>query len=540
MRHLIAVALTLGLAAPALQAADLTPGERTITVAADQAVGDCYRFWGVGNFVEPHSLLDPKKIKAAHDCGPLITEFNLVYLLGGRWKGENQWFLGLDAEGKVRTDFTGMIAQLKAARDAGYAVRIVLDNVPDSMSDPPQANAYGNTAPPKDERVWGQYVEAAVRAMVTAFGRETVAGWSFRAGTEPDLRPGHWAGTREQYFAHYDHTVEAVRRVLPEAIVGPGNILKPGRAPRPDRPARPGRGAGRWGLDIIDHAATGTNACTGKAGTPMDVFSCSWYSGVGGSASGLDRAVSVMRERLRKYPQFANVQIEIGEHAVLGDGKGHRLYAGETTEWSASFCAAMADHVYAQGVRQVFQWDHATYGVLHPRGRVLEMLERMVGGKRLAVTVEGKSSAECGALACRKGDDLWILVYNHRPEREPNINETVHLAVGDGRMKTGTAWSLSEWLVDHDRSVWAYEFEADCKAAGVKPLPKAGLYEGAVLRLYGKPGVEVWQKNAAKYAKMSEMGHPRDGEPLAVGEGQCRMDIEMAGHSVRLIRLSPP
>ena len=60
------------------------------------------------------------------------------------------------------------------------------------MSDPPQENTYGNTAPAKDVRVWGKYVEGAARAMVDAFGRETVARWWFRVGTEPDLAPGHW------------------------------------------------------------------------------------------------------------------------------------------------------------------------------------------------------------------------------------------------------------------------------------------------------------------------------------------------------------
>ncbi len=66
-------------------------------------------------------------------------------------------------------------------------------------------------------------------------------------GTEPDLRPAHWAGTREEYFAHYDYTVEAVRSVLPDARIGPGNILNP-------------RYSKRWGLDIIDHLAKGANA----------------------------------------------------------------------------------------------------------------------------------------------------------------------------------------------------------------------------------------------------------------------------------------
>ena len=519
--------------AEAPAAPDLVPGERTITVDADRAVGTCYSFWAVGNFNKPYLVLDAKSMKEYRNAVPLVTELNLVYFLGGRDEEHNRWFLGVGPDGKVRTDFAGMIAQLKAALDAGYTPRIVLDNVPHAMSDPPQPNFYGNTAPPKDERLWHQYVEAAVRAMVKAFGRETVSRWRFRVGTEPDLRPGHWAGTREQYFAHYDYTVDAVTRVLPEAIIGPGNILNPGSG-------RGARSRGRWGLDIIDHAGAGTNACTGKTGTRMTIFSCSWYARVGRPVARFDEAMRAMRDRLGRYRQFADVPVEVGEFAVLHDERGRRLWAGDTTEWSASFYAALADRVYAQGVQQLYEWDHATGGVFHPRGRVIEMLARMAGGRRVAVTVEAESAANCAAIACRKGDDLFVLLYNHRPRREDTVRENVHLAVQDARMKAGDAWRLSEWMIDRQHGVWAYAFEADCEAAGVKPLPRAGRYEGSPMRLYGEPGREVFRRNADKYARLAAMPMTKENVAVPVGDGGLTLDVEMPGHSVRLLQLSSP
>jgi len=510
---------------------ELSPGKRTITVSADKPVGTCYSFWTVGNFNKPHLVLDPKSMKDYRDAVPLVTELNLVYFLGGRDEEHNRWFLGVGPDGKVRADFTGMIAQLKATLDAGYTPRIVLDNVPYAMSDPPRQSFYGNTAPPKDERLWHQYVEAAVRAMVKAFGRRTVSRWRFRVGTEPDLRPGHWAGTKEQYFAHYDYTVDAVTRVLPEAIIGPGNILNPaGRGTRYFR--------NKWGLDIIDHAATGTNACTGKTGTRMTIFSCSWYARVGRPVEKFDEAMEAMRTRLDRYRQFADVPIEVGEFAVLHDERGRRLYAGDTTEWSASFYAALADRVYARGIEQLYEWDHATGGVFHPRGHVIEMLTRMVGGRRLAVTVRGESAANCGAIACRKAENLFVLLYNHRPRREHKVRESVHLVIADPRMKAGDTWRLSEWTIDQQRTAWAYAFEADCEAAGVKPLPKAGLYEGSPLRLYGEPGCEVFRKNADKYARLARLPRTKDDVAVQAADGHLALDVEMSGHSVRLIQLS--
>jgi len=72
----------------------------------------------------------------------------------------------------------------------------------------------------------------------------------------------------------------------------------------------------------------------------------------------------------------------------------------------------------------------------------------------------------------------------------------------------------------------------------VKPLPQAGRYEGGVSLLYGKPGVDVFRKNREKYARLSQPAET--SEAVQVGAGRFGRDIEMAGHSVRLIKLSPP
>jgi len=412
---------------PALQ-----PGSRTIRVRADREVGEIYEFWRITNTPLVYQAVEPGWMKTRVAKAPFSKELNCVYLLGGRWPGESVWFKGVKPDGTLDVDFAGMIAQLKAVMDGGYTPDVVLDNVPVAMSDPPQRNFYGNTAPPGDEKVWREYVRMAVEAMIEAFGRETVATWYFRVGTEPDLKPAHWAGTREEYFAHYDYTVDAMASVLPEAKIGPGNILNPSRAMT--------RSGGPWGLDIIDHAATGTNAATGETGARMDLFSCSWYGGVGGSIDNFDHAVEAIRRRLAKYPKFADLPIHIGEHAVLRDEHGRRLYAGDTTEWGASFYGALADRVFALNVERVYEWDHATDGLLHPKGHVIWMLHRMLGGARLAVDVDGDSAARCGAIAASKDGRIFVLVYNHRRWRWPDVDETVRLEIRDPRPRPRGAY----------------------------------------------------------------------------------------------------
>ncbi len=511
---------------------ELKPGERSVTVRADRALGPCYPFWTVANCNGPHRFLQPGYAEGLRRGQPFITQINAVYLLGGRYRDQNVWYRGLRPDGRLDVDFTGLVAQLQAMLDGGYTPWIVLDNTPYAMAAAPQENTYGNTAPPDDERLWARYVEAAVQALIDAFGREQVARWWFRVGTEPDLYPGHWTGTREQYFAHYDHTVAAVTRLLPEARVGPGNILNP-------RDGQFGtRTRGLWGLDIIDHAACGTNAVTRGVGTRLDWFSYSWYARVGRPLSDFDEAASLARERLGRYPQLRDTPLVIGEFAVLHDESGRRLWAGDTTEWAASFYAGLADRVYRQGIRQVYEWAQTTDGILHPRAQVIALLDRMAGGQRVDVKVRAESAAECGAVACRKGDDLYVLLYNHRARRRPSVPEKVRLVVRDARMRRGDTWRLSESLVDAEHGTWAYAFAADCRAAGVRPLPQAGRYEGSVSLLYGKPGVEVFRKNRETYARLAQVSEAT--APVTVRSGRFERDLELAGHSVRLLKLSPP
>ncbi len=517
--------------------AELAPGQHTLTVRAGRPVGECYRFWTVGNFNRTHVFLDAASRRRIAATVPLVREANLVYLLGGRLPDYNVWVRGAGPDGRLQTDFSGMIAQIRAALDAGYTPWPVLDNVPPAISSSSEWNFYGNTAPPRDEREWHQYVQAAVQAMVDAFGRRRVGSWWFRVGTEPDLAPEHWSGTREQYLAHYDFTVDAVTSVLPDAHIGPGNILNPcEREYRVfDKDQR--------GLDIIDHAARGANACTGRRGTRMTWFSYSWYSFMGVPIEIFDRAHEAVRSRLCRHEEFAGLPVLVGEYAVLCDEQGRRIHGGDTTEWSASFQAALADRVYRRGIRKVYEWAEATEGLLHPRAQVLAMLDRMAGCPRLTVEVRGEPAVPCGAIACRKDEDLLLLVYHHRNLTQPRVLQHVRLVVEDPRMKAGRPWRMSEWTLDAEHGVWGRAYLADCEAAGLRPQAGAYPFEGSVERLFGEEaraaGMEVLQRNRAKYTALAAPALSADGAVVPVGPAGIDIDLDMPSHSVRFIRLSP-
>ncbi|NUP99993.1 MAG: hypothetical protein HUU35_09075 [Armatimonadetes bacterium] len=512
---------------------ELRPGRRTLLVDATRELGECYRFWRVGNFNQPHRFTDPAFWQATRRERPFTHEVNAVYLLGGRYADQSVWYRGLSATGELLVDFSGLIAQLKTLLEAGFTPWIVLDNVPYAMSDPPQENTYGNTAPPADEQVWHRYVTAAVNALVEAFGRETVAGWWFRVGTEPDLQPGHWAGTKEQWLRHYDFTVDAVTRVLPEARIGPGNILNPAGGEFGSRTE------GLWGLDIIDHAALGTNRCSGQQGTRLDWFSYSWYGRVGQPLSVFDQAASMVRERLRRYPALAERPVIIGEYAVLHDEAGRRLWSGDSTEWAASFQAAVADRVYRHNIQQVNEWGQTSGGLPHPRAQVLTMLEAMAGGRRLTVEAGGDSTAESGAIACRREDQLHLLVYNHRPLRRPKVTEQIALTIRDPQLLTGQRWRLTTTPLDAAHGVWAYAYEADCQAAGLRPEPTAGRYEGSLRLVYGQPGVELFFRNIERYRALGEL-RGETQEVAITTPGELTLEFALPGHGIRWLTLTPP
>lgn len=522
-------------------------GVRSIVVDSDGNTDEIRDFWRVANFAfrGTVSFTETDHWQELTEKAPFSREVVVDYLLGGRFSGQVESFIGVTEDGSLNADFTVMLSRVRRALEAGYTPWLGLEKTPPALSETPDWNSYGNTAPVKDIDLWYRYVRAAIEALVDEFGRETVLEWNFFTWTEPDLNPGHWSGTKQKFLRRMDYTVAAVLSVLPEAKIAPGNILNPAFS----REVRKKWGADtlkhvtsreHWGLEIIDHAAEGVNYATGETGTRMDYFSASCYGKVGRSNRVFGLAVRAMRERLDRYPQFEGIPIDVREFSVLNDDEGLHLYAGDASEWSASMYASLARMVHDLNVRYVFEWDHATMGVLHPRGHVIEMLDRMVGGRGLPTDIRGGNpELDCGVIAARKGEKFYFLLYNHQAERSPKVAEPVELRVTGAEIKSRQNWELTEWTIDQEHGVWIYAFCKDAEAAGILPREKAGRYEASPWRFYGDEGVELFRKNIQKYRDISELTPDRKNESVVVGENGVSLRLEMAGHSVRLIEIAP-
>lgn len=102
----------------------------------------------------------------------------------------------------------------------------------------------------------------------------------------------------------------------------------------------------------------------------------------------LEDSIRPIREHLDRYPALKHLPLEIHEFG-LSDENNSRLSGGECSEWSASWYAAIGDIAYRQGIRETYDWVYSAAGLLTPRGKVIQMLERMAGGQRLDVAATG-------------------------------------------------------------------------------------------------------------------------------------------------------
>ncbi len=78
----------------------------------------------------------------------------------------------------------------------------------------------GNTTPPKDYEKWKELIRHLTQHFTDRYGEDEVKDWYFEVWNEPNLTPGFWTGTQEDYFKLYKYSAEAVKSVNPDYKVG--------------------------------------------------------------------------------------------------------------------------------------------------------------------------------------------------------------------------------------------------------------------------------------------------------------------------------
>ncbi|MEO8111171.1 MAG: glycoside hydrolase [Ginsengibacter sp.] len=78
----------------------------------------------------------------------------------------------------------------------------------------------GNVTPPKDYEKWAALIRNLTQHFTERYGAEEVKTWYFEVWNEPNLSPGFWTGTQQDYFKLYKYAAEAVKKVNKQYRVG--------------------------------------------------------------------------------------------------------------------------------------------------------------------------------------------------------------------------------------------------------------------------------------------------------------------------------
>lgn len=78
----------------------------------------------------------------------------------------------------------------------------------------------GNVTPPKDYNKWEDLIKNLTIHFTERYGVDEVKTWYFEVWNEPNLTPGFWTGTQEEYFKLYEYTARAVKSVNPAYKIG--------------------------------------------------------------------------------------------------------------------------------------------------------------------------------------------------------------------------------------------------------------------------------------------------------------------------------
>lgn len=78
----------------------------------------------------------------------------------------------------------------------------------------------GNVTPPKDYKKWGDLIRNLTLHFTGRYGVKEVKSWYFEVWNEPNLSPGFWTGTQQEYFRLYKHAAVAVKSINKEYRVG--------------------------------------------------------------------------------------------------------------------------------------------------------------------------------------------------------------------------------------------------------------------------------------------------------------------------------
>ncbi|MBI4606979.1 MAG: beta-xylosidase, partial [Planctomycetes bacterium] len=336
--------------------------------------------------------------------------------------------------------------------------------------------------PPKDYGKWAELVFQWAKHCVERYGRAETESWYWQVWNEPNI--GYWRGTPQELHRLHDHAVDAVRRALPGAKVG-----------GPDT-----AGGGRFLREFLEHCLRGTNAATGRTGTPLDFVSFHAKGaprfadgrvqmGLAAHLRAIDAALAIVAS----FPELKDVPVVIGESdpdgcaacsAQVYPQNGYRngtMYSSYTAasfarkhelaerhgvrlEGALTWAFEFEDQPYFAGFRAL-----ATNGIDLPVLNVFRMFAKM-GARRLAVESDHgvpleeilkdgvRGRPDVSALASLDGGRVCVLAWHYHDDDVPGPEAEVELALSGLPLASGDA-KLEHFRIDagHSNSYAAWQ-----------------------------------------------------------------------------------
>jgi xylan 1,4-beta-xylosidase len=329
-------------------------------------------------------------------------------------------------------------------------------------------NYRGNVTPPRDYSQWAALISRLVSHWVERYGAQEVREWFFEVWNEPNLKE-FWAGTQEDYFKLYRHTVEAIKEVDIKLRVG-----------------GPATARNEWIEEFLDFCE--------RENLPADFVTTHHYPTDAFGSEGDDTETQLAQSRrsvLREQAQDVHRR-----------ARGLPVYY---TEWNTSsnprdplhdepFAAAFVTKTVmeANGLVEGYSfWTfsdifeenyfpslpfHGGFGLMNLHGipkpayRAFELLHRL--GTE-ALLVDG-SHETVDAWVVRKGQTLTVLVTNHASPRHSIKTEQVQVVLRNAPRKCYAYVERIDETHANPKRVWREMGEPEyLSAAEVERLQEA-------------------------------------------------------------------
>jgi xylan 1,4-beta-xylosidase len=508
------------------------PASVSIHVDTGKPVGAMVPFWAYFGYDEPNYTTGKdgqKLLTELSNLSPVpvyVRTHNLLTSKGGspgpdlKWGFTNAY--AEDKKGRPVYNWTVVDSIVDSFIQRGMKPLMEIGFMPKDLSSRPEPYEHtwsqggnlwtGWTYPPKDYDKWRNLVYEWVKHSIARYGKQEVTTWLWQVWNEPDIP--YWSGTFDEYCRLYDYAADGLKKACPECTIGGPHTT----SPRSDK-------AYKYLTDFIEHCLRGKNNATGETGTPLEYIgfhakgSPEFVEGhirmnMGAQLKDIHRAF----EAVNSFPELKDIPVIVGECDPEGcaacsekrDPKfGYRngtMYSSYTAASFARIYELMDQHKV--NLRGAVSWsfefenqewfagfrDLATHGVDKPVLNVFRMFGLMEGERVLVTTSNGlnvadiiansvRDRADVNAIASKKGNSLWVMIWNYHDDNVTDSASPIELAVSG----LGDKILVHHYRVDQQFSNSFEKWKSVGKPQQVAPDQYAELERAGQLHLYTSP-----------------------------------------------------